>query len=174
MLWKRKCSRPKFRLHVTNLLCGEQQKMGFTQSSRRQMSSLSKWNAFSMATWELPSFNRSLQTDGCSEPGCFIDEFKYNATLDQLEQLTSISAECKQEIFHNCTMNKLTGFSWWTDRYGKEREYWHGSYGDGTVGCYCSLEGDGCEDEHFDVSLYLQCGRDFQVTFFREQKCGKV
>jgi hypothetical protein len=91
-----------------------------------------------------------LQSDGCAEPGCYTDTFIYNATTEQLTGLTSISSECSQYIIHNCTMNELTTYSWWTDRNGKQRGYWHGSYEDDTVGCYCSLEGDGCESAHFD------------------------
>ena len=53
--------------------------------------------------------------------------------------------------------NRLTDLSWWVDRNGVQIGYWHGSYQEDATGCYCSLEGDGCDpDTNGDtVSTYL-------------------
>ena len=65
--------------------------------------------------------------------------------MTQIESLMELSAECHQSVLNNCTGNALTHTSWWVDRTGATREYWHGDHSDGTVGCYCYLEGGGCK-----------------------------
>ena len=69
----------------------------------------------------------------------------------------SISAHCEQSITNNCTYNGLSDFSWWTDRNGDQMKYWHGAHPYYVKGCYCSLEGDGCDaDAHGDtVSFFV-------------------
>ena len=97
------------------------------------------------------------QHDGCSEPGCYSDTISYDATMEQIESLIQISANCEQSIVNNCTYNSLTDISWWLDRNGAQIGYWHGSYQEDAKGCYCALEGDGCDpDTHGDtVSTFL-------------------
>ena len=92
-----------------------------------------------------------LQSGGCAEPGCYTDSFGYNASMTQIDRLIQISSGCTQSIVNNCTNSQLTGMSWWTDRNNNDHQYWHGSYENNTIGCFCSLEGTGCADTHYDV-----------------------
>ena len=77
--------------------------------------------------------------------------------MAQIKALIKVSEFCRQTILHNCTNNGLTGLAWWTDRSGKRREYWDGSYDDDKQGCYCYLHGVGCvADVHGEsVSLFI-------------------
>jgi len=80
-------------------------------------------------------------SSGCDEPGCFKDYITYPADTDQLAALTDISANCQQEVFHNCSSNVLTGYSWWTGRTGENNFYWDGDFNSTYEGCACSLDG---------------------------------
>ena len=84
------------------------------------------------------------QSDGCDEPGCFSDSFDYGVDMASITNLINLSETCTQSVLNNCTHNGLTGLAWWSDRFGNKREYWHGSYSDDTVGCFCSLDAEGC------------------------------
>ena len=55
--------------------------------------------------------------------------------------LTDVSADCQQEVFHNCSSNVLTGYSWWTGRTGEDNFYWDGDFNSTYEGCACSLDG---------------------------------
>ena len=98
-------------------------------------------------------------SSGCDEPGCFKDYITYPASTDQLavshfrdmtplnrpfKALTDVSADCQQEVFHNCSSNVLTGYSWWTGRSGEDNFYWDsiiGDYNSTYAGCACSWDG---------------------------------
>ena len=84
------------------------------------------------------------RTGGCSEPGCHKAEFSYVPEMVQIEALIEISTQCQQAITHNCTNNPLSRYSWWTDRNGESREYWHGDFSGGQNGCQCSFTESGC------------------------------
>ena len=95
------------------------------------------------------------QFDGCSEPGCYEDTIIYENQLDQIIALINISESCEQNIINNCTVNILSGTSWWTDRNVNRVEYWDGSHPVGTEGCKCSLEGSGCTPNQHGDSVSL-------------------
>ena len=97
------------------------------------------------------------QHDGCAEPGCFEDKIHYTPNMPQIESLMAISEECHQSILHNCTNNALTHLSWWVDRNGDYRKYWHGAYETGTEGCFCSLDGEGCSTDSVGHQVCDKC-----------------
>ena len=116
------------------------------------------------------------QSDGCQEAGCSEDQIKYGPDMAQIESLMAISADCHQSILHNCTNNPLTNLSWWVDRNGIERQYWHGSFATGSTGCFCSLEGEGCEataagDEVCHINSFLYLYFDYSISDPLQLRC---
>jgi len=81
---------------------------------------------------------------GCAAPGCHKAEFKYVPEMVQIEALIELSAECQQTIRNNCTHASLSKSSWWIDRTGKKREYWHGDNTSRQRGCQCGFSEEGC------------------------------
>ena len=77
-----------------------------------------------------------LTLEGCHDPGCFSDNITYDATLEQIEAIIFLSKDCRQEITHKCSVNRITGYSWWVGRDGSENSYWHGN-SDNDEGCAC-------------------------------------
>ena len=61
--------------------------------------------------------------------------------------LIDISADCYQEITHNCTSNALTTYSWWVDRFGNNVTYWDGEKSVSSTGCQCGENGS-CDTGH--------------------------
>ena len=80
--------------------------------------------------------------DGCSEPGCFIDNITYAASSEQIEAIIFLAKECSQEVNFKCSYNRLTGYSWWIGRDGSENIYWHGNSSQEN-GCAC-FNDDSC------------------------------
>ena len=113
-----------------------------------------------------------LKEDGCEPRGCHVANITYSPTMEQIEQLITISAECKQTISHDCTNNILTGFSYWKDRNNVEREYWHGSYSDDKKGCQCSLSGGTCSKNSWNQSVCSCCETNkFVHDCFSKRHC---
>jgi len=75
--------------------------------------------------------------------------------MKQISSLINLSEKCTQTISNNCTGNPLSQSSWWIDRNGQRRDYWHGDHETGTEGCYCSLEGFGCLENSFGESVSI-------------------
>ena len=44
-----------------------------------------------------------LESTGCHDAGCFKDEITYEAEMEQIIALMSISTDCQQTIHHNCS-----------------------------------------------------------------------
>ena len=63
--------------------------------------------------------------------------------------LIDISADCYQEITHNCSVNALTSFSWWVDRFGNNITYWSGDKTISSKGCECGDNGS-CDTSHVE------------------------
>jgi len=97
-----------------------------------------------------------LADGGCDPRGCYKDQVHYNSTtIDQIEALMEVSSHCQQKIAHNCSVNAISRYAYWTDRRGLyELEYWDGSHDDTTKGCQCSLnEGQECSNLHNAFNL---------------------
>ena len=52
----------------------------------------------------------------CSEANCFIHNFSYTASDEQIETITNMSTTCSQSIKHICTVNSLSGTAIQTER----------------------------------------------------------
>ena len=90
---------------------------------------------------------------GCPTPGCFSDQITYEPSMEQIEvglyslvqssllhfqALMNLSEHCEQTIVNNCTTSALTGYSWWTDRVGRNVTYWDGAKEPNAEGCACT------------------------------------
>lgn len=72
--------------------------------------------------------------------------------MDQIEALISVSEFCEQKVENNCTSNQLTGYAWWLDINGNQRQYWHGDGDKNTTGCQCSFDNT-CDSRFNDNNL---------------------
>ena len=95
------------------------------------------------------------RTGGCSEPGCHQADIKYDAEIVQIESLIEISGHCEQSVYNNCTHVPLSSYSWWTDRNGNRREYWHGNFTNGQKGCQCAFTESGCTPNFHGVQVNI-------------------
>ena len=82
--------------------------------------------------------------------------------MKQIEELMLLSANCQQQIVHNCSVNRLTNYSWWHDRTGQIVTYWHGSNERSAFGCECSLgESDSeCDANNNPIGTKTYCNCD--------------
>ena len=94
--------------------------------------------------------------DGCSNAGCYNDVIKYSATVEQIQALIRISVKCEQKINHECNINALSGFGWWTGPNGNINQYWDGDGTQITQGCSCSRTSS-CNNQHSDNVNICNC-----------------
>jgi hypothetical protein len=100
--------------------------------------------------------SRPDSSNGCYHPGCFVDEITYEASINQIEALVEISTDCYQTIRHNCSVNALTDFSWWTGRDNRDHFYWHGDFDGSETGCACKFD-DSCQSVGSDTKNECNC-----------------
>jgi hypothetical protein len=103
--------------------------------------------------------SRPDSSNGCYEKGCFVDEITYEASINQIEALVEISTDCYQTIRHNCSVNALTDFSWWTGRDNRDHYYWHGDFDGNETGCACKFD-NSCQRSKYSRSKCNECNCD--------------
>ena len=78
---------------------------------------------------------------GYEDPGSYIKEITYSASLQQIVALIDNSTECKQRIEIQCKNASFdypnTNHHWWQNRDGGVMYNWGAP--NGTVGCDCSI-----------------------------------
>jgi len=67
-----------------------------------------------------------------------------------------LSEHCEQTIVNNCTTSALTGYSWWTDRAGRNVTYWDGAKEPTAEGCACN-DTNSCIHDNLGYDLICNC-----------------
>lgn len=68
-----------------------------------------------------------------------------------IKALADISTNCSQSIKHTCTVNPLTKYSSWINRYGVVNTYWSDTKDPSETGCQCSIDGTCAEALNSDA-----------------------
>ena len=98
--------------------------------------------------------DEDISVTHCKESGCFVQEYKYEAPIEQIVALMELSEECSQNIRYRSEKKILTYFifhlrcllspfenhearlGWWKDRHGEDQIYWDGAnYGNHVCQC---------------------------------------
>ena len=110
-----------------------------------------------VTTEVMHDFSETLtNVDHCHDPGCYAKNLTYFSENDgkiieisQLEALISLSSECEQSFYYECTLAPLrledVDRAFWIGRDGQKNVYFTGS-DSSTHACDCYY-GDGCRDQ---------------------------
>ncbi|XP_043205500.1 neurexin-4-like [Amphibalanus amphitrite] len=116
--------------------------------------------------------------DGFERRGSYVQDFKYEANMKQIERLINGSLTCKQELFYACRRSRLLNtpvrpeepfepFSWWVSRNNEIMDYWGGSQ-PGSRKCACGIQGtciDRTKDCNCDAGLELETSDGGDLMF---------
>ncbi|XP_072431602.1 uncharacterized protein [Chiloscyllium punctatum] len=85
---------------------------------------------------------RRTRVAPCEDPGCYRKEIKYEAELNQLNALTSISESCEQYVKLDCRHIRFiqAAWGWWTSWDGRRMFYWGGASPE-SGRCACGMTG---------------------------------
>ncbi|XP_048578937.1 fibropellin-1 isoform X2 [Nematostella vectensis] len=106
------------------------------------------------------SESRTYVQNGLSPPGSYSRHVSYyNATWDQLKNLTDVSTHCEQYIQWDCyeTMFIAHGYAWWVSRNNAKMTYWGGATpGSNKCACgmtsSCASPSNGCNCDSNDMT----------------------
>ncbi|CAG0886204.1 unnamed protein product [Darwinula stevensoni] len=102
------------------------------------------------------SMKENTEIDRCDDPGCYVRNITYEASLKQMVSLIDQSQTCDQYIRYGCLSAALstggaTQYAWWVDRHGQPQYYWHG-WNSAVHVCKC-----GRIDDCIDNNLLCNC-----------------
>merc|ERR1719414_97700 len=99
-----------------------------------------------------------IKVEHCPDPGCFQSDVTYtnghNGTaiaMSQIEALISLSHQCTQDFFYDCTLAPLhsvqTDMVYWQDRHGMDGNNYFTGSNFGFHVCKCHYTDEGCTNE---------------------------